>query len=176
MPPDFWSGNFCWPTGKREARKKGKMEQKRRKIKKGKGKMGGGKVTKWGEDLFFFAFHFKKPMIFWGDFLPGKSISRREKKIRKNDFAPSEKYSSYALADTLRYCNLLPVAVIYGMTKSVTWDVTFSFNKMSKCCLIHSHARIMFLKGIMFPHTTWFLKYPYKGNDTNQGISLLNTK
>ena len=28
-------------------------------------------------------------------FLPGKSISRLEK-IRKNDFAPSEKFSSYA--------------------------------------------------------------------------------
>ena len=32
-----------------------------------------------------------------GNFLPGKNISRREK-IRKNDFAPSEKYACYAPA------------------------------------------------------------------------------
>ena len=35
-PRNFWLGNFFWPTGKREAKKKGKMEQKRRKIEKGK--------------------------------------------------------------------------------------------------------------------------------------------
>ena len=32
----FHSGNFCWPTEKREARKRGKIENKRRKIVKGK--------------------------------------------------------------------------------------------------------------------------------------------
>ena len=33
---DFWPGNFCWPTRKKEERKKGKMEQKRRKSIKGR--------------------------------------------------------------------------------------------------------------------------------------------
>ena len=63
------------------------MEKKRR-------KMEGGKVKKWGEDfflfLFFYAFHFSKWLknLFWvyqngGNFLPGKSISRREKNKEK---------------------------------------------------------------------------------------------
>ena len=38
--------------------------------------------------------------LFWvyqsGNFLSGKNISRQEKNIRKNYFAPSEKYACYA--------------------------------------------------------------------------------
>ena len=50
--------------------------------------------------FFFFLFTFENDEnLFWvyqnGNFLPGKSISRREK-ITKNDFAPSEKYACYA--------------------------------------------------------------------------------
>ena len=66
--------------------------------------MEGVKVTKWGEDffslLFFFYFsnHWNLFCIYQnGNFLPWKIISHREK-IRKNDFAPSKKYSSYAPA------------------------------------------------------------------------------
>ena len=49
----------------------------------------------------FLAFHFLKPLKFvWvyknGQFLPGKIIVHAGKKIRKSDFAPSEKYPSYA--------------------------------------------------------------------------------
>ena len=55
--------------------------------------MEGGKITKWGEDLFFFFFFsfstFQNHWNFFG--LPKWKFS-----IRKNDFAPSEKYSSYA--------------------------------------------------------------------------------
>ena len=36
-PPDFWPGNFCWPTGKREARKKGKWSRKEGKLTSGSG-------------------------------------------------------------------------------------------------------------------------------------------
>ena len=62
-----------------------------------------GKVTKWGEDFrtfFFSLFTFQNHWnLFWlyqnGNFLSGKGISSREK-IRKNNFASSEKYSSYA--------------------------------------------------------------------------------
>ena len=37
VPPwHFWPGNFCWPTGKREARKKGKWRRKEGKLKKGR--------------------------------------------------------------------------------------------------------------------------------------------
>ena len=35
-PRDFWPGNFCWPTGKREAREKKGKGGKRRKFEKGK--------------------------------------------------------------------------------------------------------------------------------------------
>ena len=98
------------------------MEQERRKIEKGgKLKMEGRKVTKWGEDFFlfcfvfgfffffvlfcfvlvFFCFSLLKPIgICFGStkmeiFYWEKAFHAR-KKIRRNDFAPSEKYSSYA--------------------------------------------------------------------------------
>ena len=64
VPPETCDGgNLCWPTGKKEARKKGIMEKKRRKMVKRKvenWKWKEGKVTKWGEDFFFF--HFSKPL------------------------------------------------------------------------------------------------------------------
>ena len=88
-PRDFWPGNFYWPTGKREAEKIGKMEQKRRKIgKKERWKIENGKRKEGGkvkneERTFLFVWVYQN-----GNFLLGK-------KIRKNDFAPSEKYSSY---------------------------------------------------------------------------------
>ena len=51
--------------------------------------------------FFFFAFHFWNHWnLIWvyqnGNFLPEK-VFHAEKKIRKNNFAPSEKYSSYTL-------------------------------------------------------------------------------
>ena len=50
--------------------------------------------------FFFLLFFFESDgNLFWvyhnGNFLPGKSISRREKN-QENDFAPSEKYACYA--------------------------------------------------------------------------------
>ena len=107
-PRDFWLGNFCWPTRKKKARKKGKRgknwEEKKENCKREgeKLKVEGGKVRKWGEDPFFFCFsHFKTTNLFWvyqnGNFLPGKSISRREN--RKNDFTPSKKFSFYTSAN-----------------------------------------------------------------------------
>ena len=91
-PRGFSPGNFCWPTGKREARKKGEMENKRRTILT-------GKVEYWktnGKIL--------KPLnLFWvyqnGNFLLGKAFHPSRKKLGKSDFAPSlKKYSSYATA------------------------------------------------------------------------------
>ena len=74
----------------------------------GKLKMEGGKSSTMRRGLFFFFFFFfllftfqNDENLFWvyqnGNFLPGKRNSRREK-IRKNDFAPSEKNSCYAPA------------------------------------------------------------------------------
>ena len=78
-PRDFWLGNFCWPSGKKEARKKGKRgenwEEKKENCKReeregGKLKMAGGKVwvTEWGEDPFFSLFFFtfqNHSNLFW---------------------------------------------------------------------------------------------------------------
>ena len=67
----------------------------------GKLKMEGGKVRKWGEDSFSFCFSlFKTTNICSGStkveiFFMEKSFHAR-KKIRKNDFAPLEKFSCYA--------------------------------------------------------------------------------
>ena len=65
----FSPGNFYWPTGKSEARKKEEMEIKTTEICFGSTKMG---IFYWEK-----AFH-------------------AGKKIRKNDFVPSDKHSSYA--------------------------------------------------------------------------------
>ena len=53
-PRDFWSGNFCWPIGKKEGRKNGKLVKG--KVENWKCKE--WKISKWGEDLFFFFFCF----------------------------------------------------------------------------------------------------------------------
>ena len=90
-----------------------KIEKKRRKIVKGKVEMEVGKVLKRGEDPFFFFFFFFFFFCFSllktteiGFFRSTKmGIFYREKtfhtgkKIRKNDFAPSEKYPCYAPED-----------------------------------------------------------------------------
>ena len=58
-PWGFSPGNFCWPTEEREARKKGKMENKRWKIAKGKlenWKWTGKKYENGQKTFFFFPF------------------------------------------------------------------------------------------------------------------------
>ena len=119
LPRDFWPGNFWSPTWKKEERKKWEKgengEEKKGNCQRGGGKfkMEEEKVGKWVEDLFFFFFFCfytfeNDENLFWGcqnrNFLPGKSISRWEKKIRKNDFAPSEKFSCCAPACHKVYC------------------------------------------------------------------------
>ena len=92
-------------SGKKRQGKMGKgvkIEKKRRNIVKGKVKIGTGirKSYKKRWALFLFSFTFENDgnlfLVYQdGNLLPGKSISLREK-IRKNDFAPSEKYACYA--------------------------------------------------------------------------------
>ena len=90
-PRDFWPGNFCWPTGEREVRKKGKMEQKIRKIKKGRWKIENGRrsyKTRRGPFFYFILFYFslfKKTEICFGStkmgvFYQGKKHFTRGKK------------------------------------------------------------------------------------------------
>ena len=85
---------WCNSRWKREARKKTENGEEKKENKKREG-------GKWKEEKlqFFFFFLislFKTTEICFGStkmgitFLPGRSISRREK-IRENDFAPSEK-------------------------------------------------------------------------------------
>ena len=93
---------FGKKSGKENMEKGENEEEKKETCKRegGKLKMEGGKSS-----IFFFFFFFcfslfKTTKIFLvyqnGNFLPGKRNSRGEK-IRKNDFAPSEKNSCYAL-------------------------------------------------------------------------------
>ena len=92
-PPDIFHWEFFADLlGKRGARKRWKMEKKRRKIWKGRGgklKMEGKKSTNEQRTFFFFFFFFFF-VTFWvyqnGQFLPGKSIFH----IGKSDFAPSK--------------------------------------------------------------------------------------
>ena len=96
MPPRLLTGKFLLTyrekRGKREKKKENGAEKKKNQ------KREGGKSYKMRRGLLF--------LFVWvyqnGNFLPEKSISQQEKKIRKNDFAPSEKYSSYAPEHTLK--------------------------------------------------------------------------
>ena len=127
-PRDFWPGNFCWRIGKRGKekrekgwklrRKEGKLRRKEEKLRKkkenckregGKLEMEVGKVIKkgWGPFFFFFFFFFHFTFendgnLFWvyqnGIFYREKAFHTR-KKIRGNDFGPSEKYACYAPAN-----------------------------------------------------------------------------
>ena len=106
-PRDFWPGNFCWRIGKKEARKKGKGLKLRRKE--------GKKKENCKREgfffflsffflfffFFFFAFHFwKRRKVVLGlpkwEFFYQEKNFHAGKKIRKNDFVPSEKYVCYA--------------------------------------------------------------------------------
>ena len=106
---DFWPGNFWWPTGKKEWRKKwkrGKMEKKRRKIVKGRWKIENGRRESMKMSrgfFFFFCFSLLKMMkICFGatkmEICYWEKAFHTGKNIWKNDFAPSEKCFCYAPA------------------------------------------------------------------------------
>ena len=89
---------FADVSGKKRQGKKGKgvkIEKKRWKIGYGSRKTSEKEVRTFFFFFFFLLFTFENDEnLFWvyqnGNFLPGKSISRREKN-QENDFAPSEK-------------------------------------------------------------------------------------
>ena len=92
-----WREGGRGTTGKREARKRrenGEEKKENRKREGGKLKMEGGKVTKWGEDFFFF---FPKPLIFvlglpkW-EFSTGKKYFTSGKKSWKITSPPLKKF------------------------------------------------------------------------------------
>ena len=84
-PRHFSPENFCWPTGKREARKKGKIERKKGKSTKGRWKIEKGTRKSYQmrrRHFFFFSFTLFKTteMCFGstnGNFLPGKKIQEK---------------------------------------------------------------------------------------------------
>ena len=107
-PRDFWPENFCWRIGEKRGKGKWdgwKLRRKEGKLWKGRWKIGNGSrksyKKRWGPFFFFFAFHFWKRQKFvlglrkW-EFSTGKKHFTPGKKIRKNDFAHSEKYACYA--------------------------------------------------------------------------------
>ena len=123
------------------------MKKKRRKIKKregGKLKMEGGKVTRWGEDLFFFLLvtfqnHWN---LFWvyqnGHFLSGKNISHWEKSfqfIQKHKTKPN----FWPLPDSASFChNASHICVSQQKGTVVSWmhyKILYSLYKDS-CPLI----------------------------------------
>ena len=103
-PQRLLTGKFLWCIGKKrqgKKREKGwKLRRKEGKSEKGRWKKkpenGSRKSYKksWGPFFFFFAFHFWKRRKFVLG-LPKWEFSAGGK-IRKNDFAPSEKYACYA--------------------------------------------------------------------------------
>ena len=108
-PRDSWPGNFCWRwrIGKKRGKEKGKRgenwEKKKenceREGKKLETEVGKAIKKRWGAFFFFFFFFFfftfeNDRNLFWvyqnGYFLPGKSISRREKKSGKMTLPPQK--------------------------------------------------------------------------------------
>ena len=97
-PQTLLTGKFLLTYQKKRGKeKKGKMEKKEQKSKNERWKIENGrkKSYKFRRGPLFYLFIYLFIYLLWvyqnGNFLPGKSISRRE-----NDFAPSEKYFSYA--------------------------------------------------------------------------------
>ena len=84
-PKHFSPLNSYWPTRKRKARKKGKMEKNKN-------------LRKWAENHFFLLF--ENTEICLGQakwkFLPGKGIAWRKKKLGKVALPPPKKYFYYA--------------------------------------------------------------------------------
>ena len=89
-PCDFWPEIFCWPTGKEEARKKGKRRRKRKIVK--------GKVENWkwkegklpNEERTFFSFSFLGlPKL---KFTTGKKHFTPGKKSGKMTLPPQKNY------------------------------------------------------------------------------------
>ena len=104
--------------GKERQGEKGNWGWKEGKLKKGRWKLENGrrksyKMRTWGEDFFFFFFSFslfKTTEICFrstkmGIFYREKIHFPPWKKIKKNYFAPSEKYSSYAPVWKIWYKN-----------------------------------------------------------------------
>ena len=95
VPPETFDQEISADLlGKEKQGKRGKWGKKKENWKRedGKLKMEGGKVTKWGEAFFFFFFFLPFTFqnhwnLFWvyqnWNFLPGKSISHREKNLEK---------------------------------------------------------------------------------------------
>ena len=94
----FFTGKFLL-TYREKRDKKGKIRGKEGKFEREEVKISRGPFF-FFFFFFFFACHFFKPLKFvwglpkWAVFTGKKHISRWEK-IRKSDFSPSEKYSSY---------------------------------------------------------------------------------
>ena len=86
--------------------------------------------------FFFFAFHFSKPLKFvlglpkW-KFSTGKKHFTAGKKLRKNDFAPSEQFSCYAPEGDPRR----PVILPHVMALSATWSPYWGY---SDPCQLHT--------------------------------------
>ena len=99
VPPDtsHWE-IFADLPGKREARENGEKKKENLKMEGGKLKKGRRKHHNLRRGLFFFLMKFVLSLPKC-EFSTGKKHSTPGKKIRKNDFAPSEKYSSYAPED-----------------------------------------------------------------------------
>ena len=142
--------------GKREARRKGKW--KRREIVEGrrKTKNGRGIGMKMSRGSFFFLeIFFETTEIFLGctkiKISTGKkSIARREK-IRKCDFAPLKKYSSYAIVCIYYGGNFLtsprcPPLTVHLVTPLVTVPLTKNKHVL---CLI-SNLSTLFFENIRY--------------------------
>ena len=130
------------PTRKKRQGKKGKgvkIEKEEKEREGGKFKMEGGKVTKWGEDLFLFCFSlFKTTKICFGStkmeiFYREKAFHAR-KKIRKNDFAPSEKFSCYSPAGGM--------LTTFGIT-IITVYILLQFLQILRCPLLQHVHRVL---------------------------------
>ena len=150
---DFWPGNFCWPTGKREWRKNGKMETKTRKMRwkienrrRKSYKMRRGLSSSSSSSS---SFHFLKWLKFVLGLPKWKFSTDREKafytgkKIQKNDFAPSEKFSCHAPGDKCKHRGGSSVLVFMAsnwasyISKIFSKFLTFVQQNNSQC---HCHS------------------------------------
>ena len=150
MPPgDFWLGNFWWPTGNKRGKEKREKGWKLRK-KEGKLYKGRWKFRKWWEDpFFFFCSSLFEPTKICCESTKMEIFYREKafysgKKIRKNDFAPSEN----CYAPGLTVCGS-PGATTF-LLKKCSYPIE-EYNKYQTWSFLHH-------EGIYWNIKTWLFR------------------
>ena len=128
QPRDFWPGNFCWPTGTKESRKKWKRGEN------GKEKKGKLKMELWKSSKICFSL-LKTTKICFGS--TKMEIFCREKNQRKWFCPPQKKFCCYAPAsDRLHGSHIIHYTVLLWLLQvAVPLRVLWGYSAATACAV-----------------------------------------